>query len=84
MKVGAFSCESRSNAKNMLKMFEMKYHLEMYEVVRPMFDPKGYAREVLQIGGTSNILPQLKIIGLTVGMSLRAMIMLLPGLQLGK
>ena len=36
----------------MLKMFETKYHLEMYEVVRLMFDPKVYAREVLQIGGT--------------------------------
>ena len=34
----------------MLKVFKMKYKLEMYEVLRPMFDPKGYAREVLQIG----------------------------------
>ena len=47
MKVGAFSCESQSDEKNMLKTFEMKYNLEMYEVVRPMFDPNGYAREVL-------------------------------------
>ena len=50
LKVEAFSCESRSNAKNMLKVFEMKYKLEIYEVLRPMFDPKGYSREVLQIG----------------------------------
>lgn len=39
MKVGAFSCESWSNAKNMLKVFKKKYKLEMYEVLRPMFDP---------------------------------------------
>ena len=52
MKVGAFSYESQSNLKNMLKMFKTKYSLEMYEVVRPMFDPNSYAREVLQIGGT--------------------------------
>ena len=51
MKVGAFSYESQSDMKNMLKTFEMRYHLEMYEMDRPMFDPKGYAREVLQIGG---------------------------------
>ena len=50
MKVGAFSFETRSNAKNMLKVFEMKYKLEMYKVLRPMFDPNGYARDVLQIG----------------------------------
>ena len=46
MKVGAFSCESYYDAKNVLKVFEMKYKLEMYEVVRPMFDPNGYARDV--------------------------------------
>ena len=50
MKVGAYSSESHSNAKDMLKAFEMKYKLEAYEVVRPMFDPNGYARDVLQIG----------------------------------
>ena len=50
MKVGAYSCESRSDAKNMLKAFEMKYKLEAYEVIRPMFDLNGYARDVLQIG----------------------------------
>ena len=47
MKVEAFSCESQSNAKNMLKVFEMKYKLEMYEVLRPMFDLNRYDREVL-------------------------------------
>ena len=52
MQVGAFSCESRSDAKNMLKTFETRYSLEMYEVVRPMFDPRGYAKDVLQIRGT--------------------------------
>ena len=50
MKVGDYSCESHSNEKNMLKVFEMKYKLEAYEVVRPMFDPNGYVRDVLQIG----------------------------------
>ena len=34
----------------MLKAFENKYKLEEYKVVRPMFDPNGYARDVLQIG----------------------------------
>ena len=34
----------------MLKAFKNKYKLEEYEVVRPMFDPNGYARDVLQIG----------------------------------
>lgn len=50
LKVGAYSCKSHSDAKNMLKAFETKYKLEEYEVVRSMFDPNGYAREVLQIG----------------------------------
>ena len=48
--VGSYSCESWSDAKNMLKAFENKYKLEEYEVVRPMFDPNGYVRDVLQIG----------------------------------
>ena len=47
MQVGAFSCESQSDVKNIVKTFETKYSLEMYEVVRPMFDPRGYARDVL-------------------------------------
>ena len=50
IKVGAYSCEARSDVKNILKAFESKYKLEEYEVVRPMFDPNGYARDVLQIG----------------------------------
>ena len=50
MKVGAYSCKSHFDAKNILKVFKMKYKLEMYEVMRPMFDPNGYARDVLQIG----------------------------------
>lgn len=53
MRVRAYSCESHSDAKNMLKVFEMKYKLEAYEVVRPMFDPNGYARDVLQIGSVT-------------------------------
>ena len=36
IKVGAYSCGSQSDAKNMLKEFENKYRLEEYEVVRPM------------------------------------------------
>ena len=47
MKVVDFSYESRSDAKNMLKVFKMKYQLEMYEFLRPMFNPNGYARDVL-------------------------------------
>ena len=50
MKVGAYSCESHFDAKNKLKAFEMKYKLEVYEVVRPMFDLNGYVRDVLLIG----------------------------------
>ena len=50
MKVGGFSCESHFDAKNMLKAFKMKYRLEIYEVLSPIFDPNGYARDVLQIG----------------------------------
>ena len=46
MKVGAFSCESYSDVKNMLKTFETRYSLEMYKVVRPMFDARGYAKDV--------------------------------------
>ncbi len=34
----------------MLKAFENKFKLEEYDVVRPMFDPNGYVRDVLQIG----------------------------------
>ena len=37
MKVGAYSCESHSDVKNMLKAFEMKYKLEAYEVIRPIY-----------------------------------------------
>ena len=49
VKVGAYSCESRSDAKNMLKAFE-KYKLQEYGVLRPMFDPNGYTKDVFQIG----------------------------------
>lgn len=47
IKVGAYSCESWSNAKYMLKGFETKYKLEEYEVFRPMFNPNGYKKDVL-------------------------------------
>lgn len=47
MKVGAFSCDSKSEAKNMIKEFEKKYKLDMYEDLRPMFDPFRYAKDVL-------------------------------------
>ncbi len=50
MNLEAFSCDTHSNANNMLKVFEMKYKLDMYKVLRPMFDPNGYAKDVLQIG----------------------------------
>ena len=50
IRVGAYSCDTRPDAKNILKAFESKYKLEEYEVVKPMFDPNGYARDVLQIG----------------------------------
>ena len=50
MKVGAFSYDSHYDAKNILKAFEKKYQLDMFEVLRPMFNPNGYARDVLQIG----------------------------------
>ena len=49
MKVRASSCKSHFDAKNMLKASEMKYKLEAYEVMRPMFDLNGYARDVLQL-----------------------------------
>ena len=50
MKVGAFNCETQSNNKNMMKVFLKKYKLDMYEVLRPTFNPKGYTRDVPQIG----------------------------------
>lgn len=34
----------------MLKAFKNKYKLEEYEVMRPMFDPNGYSKDVIQIG----------------------------------
>lgn len=43
IKVGAYGCESRSDAKNMVKAFEGKFKLQEYEVLRPMFDLNGYA-----------------------------------------
>lgn len=50
MKVGAFNCDTRSDAKNMMKVFKKKHKLDMYEALRPMFDPNRYAKDVLQIG----------------------------------
>ena len=50
MKVGTFSCDSRFDAKNMIKEFEKRYKLDMYEDLRPMFNHNGYAKDVLQIG----------------------------------
>ena len=41
MKVGAFSYNTRSDAKNMMKVFDKKYKLDMYEVLRPMFNLNG-------------------------------------------
>ena len=52
MKVGAFSCDSKSEAKNMIKEFEKKYKLDMYEGLRPMFDLYEYTKDILQIDGT--------------------------------
>ena len=49
MKVGAFSCDTHFDSKNMLKVFEMKYKLDMYEVLRPMFNPNGFESDILQI-----------------------------------
>lgn len=49
LKVGSYICESKSDAKNILKAFEEKYKLQEYRVLRPMFDPNGYTRDVLQI-----------------------------------
>ena len=45
MKVGGYNCESHSDAKNMLKVFETKHKLEEYEVARHMFDQNEYTRE---------------------------------------
>lgn len=47
MKVGAFNYDTQSDTKNMMKVFEKKYKLDMYEVLRPMFDLNGYAKDVL-------------------------------------
>lgn len=47
IKVVAYSCESRLDAKNMVKEFETRYKLQEYDVLRPMFDPNGYAWDVL-------------------------------------
>ena len=52
MKVKTYIFESRLETKNMIKEFEKKYKLDMYEDLRPTFDPFGYARDVLQIGST--------------------------------
>ena len=57
MKLGTFSYESHYDANNMLKVLGMKYKLEMYEVLMPMFDPNGYARELLQIGNVIKHVP---------------------------
>lgn len=54
IKVRAYSCETISDAKNILKAFESKYKLEEYEAVRPLFDPNGYVRDVIQIGSVIN------------------------------
>ena len=48
IKVGAFNCDYKSEAKNMMKEFEKKYKIDMYEELRPMFDSYGYAKDVLQ------------------------------------
>ena len=50
MKLGNFSYESHSDANNILKVLGVKQKLEIYEVLRPIFDTNGYAREVFQIG----------------------------------
>lgn len=49
MKVVAYSFDSYFDAKNMLKVFKSMYKLKEYEFMRPMFNPNGYARDVLQI-----------------------------------
>jgi hypothetical protein len=50
IKVRAYNCESRSDAKNLVKAFEGMYKLQEYEVLMPMFDPNRYALDALQIG----------------------------------
>ena len=50
MKVGAFYYDTQSDARNMMKVFERKYKMDMYEVLRTIFYPNGYARDFLWIG----------------------------------
>lgn len=62
MKVGDFSCDTHSNAKNMMIFLKKKYKLDMYEVLWPMFNPHGYARDVMKIRSVITcISPQLNI-----------------------
>lgn len=60
MSVGAFNYDLRLHAKNLLKSFEKKHQLETYEVLRLMFDPNIYAKDVLQIGSVIKNITTLK------------------------
>ena len=40
IKVGAYSCESISDANNMVKAFEGRFKLQEYEVLRPTGMPE--------------------------------------------
>jgi hypothetical protein len=47
--VGPYSCASRSNTQNLVKIFEGKIKLLNYEVYRPQYDLMGFVRDHLKL-----------------------------------
>ena len=48
--VGPYSCASRSNAHNLVKIFEGKIKFLDYEVLRPQYDIVDFVKDHLRLG----------------------------------
>lgn len=58
--VGPYSHASRSNAKNLVKIFEKKIKLVDYEVLRPQYDPVNFVRDHLKLGYAYRYVPNIE------------------------
>ena len=58
--VGSYSCASRSDAQNLVKIFESKIKLTNYDVLRPQYNLINFVRDHLKLGYNDRHVPDFK------------------------
>lgn len=58
--VGPYSCAFRSDAQNLVKIFESKIKLIYYEVISPQYDPVNFVEDHLKLGYTHRHVPDIE------------------------